>query len=174
MLQKQLPKCIDPHQLAARAVSLEGTWPLSGMARLGGLIELQAGHVEVKIECGRDKRDFNYLKMFLSTNVNVQCQRCLHRFDLSIEAQSNLSPITNDKQANELPAVYEPLLLAEDGTVLLAVLIEDELILNLPIIPMHPLEICESNFSGEVMVSSDTKSVECKNNPFSLLQQLKG
>lgn len=53
------------------------------------------------------------------------------------------SPVRNDEQAEALPEAYEPIEVNEFGEIDLLALVEDEIILALPVVPVHDSEHCE-------------------------------
>jgi uncharacterized protein len=72
-------------------------------------------------------------------------------------------------EANSLPERYEPAMAAE-GNLALRDLIEDEIILNLPIIPRHEPDECKAKFP----LADDSGWDQGKGeNPFQVLESLK-
>jgi uncharacterized protein len=70
----------------------------------------------------------------------LECQRCLGVVIHQVDAQVHLILVRGDT-AGDFPEPYEPLPVVADR-VSLADLVEDELLLALPQIAMHPPEVC--------------------------------
>lgn len=136
MIMKHLPKYIQPLQCADHGASWQGHLPLTALPRLKELLADREGEVSVDLSAGRDAQKLPYIKGTLKANLHLACQRCLNCLEYPVEVVVNLSPVFNEKTAELLPEPYEPLVLTEDK-ILLSELVEDELLLNLPMIPKH-------------------------------------
>lgn len=97
------------------------------------------------------------------------CQRCMQEFAYRLESDIRLSPVASDEEAKALPASLEPLF-SEEGALDLLQIVEDEVILALPISPVHPEGECTEK-AREWLFGNEEK-VE-KKNPFDTLAKLK-
>jgi uncharacterized protein len=110
----------------------------------------------------------------------LECQRCLLNYeeDLQIVSQFILKNTIEEVEAFPLDNDDEDALLASPQFQLLE-LIEDEILLNLPLIPKHPSEECESKMiyvPGVVDGIEENIHNEAENlskNPFASLKKLK-
>ena len=92
---------------------------------------------------------------------------CLQPMRVELKRESSLA-VVKDKSALEgLPASYEPLLLAEQEHVSLLDLLEDELILAIPLAPLHEPAKCSASEDMERI------RAEGKPSPFAELAKLK-
>ncbi|EJS85856.1 hypothetical protein AAUPMC_19809, partial [Pasteurella multocida subsp. multocida str. Anand1_cattle] len=82
------------------------------------------------------------------------------------------SPVANLDQADVLPEIYEPIEFNAFGEIDLVGAIEDELILSLPIVPMHSSEHCEVSMAEQVF-GELPEALAKKPNPFAVLASLK-
>ncbi|GGQ31329.1 hypothetical protein GCM10009411_33710 [Shewanella litoralis] len=82
------------------------------------------------------------------------------------------SPCRTEAEIDELPDAYDPIECNEIGEVRLHQLIEDELIVAMPIIPMHEDTDC-SQGSKDVVVGEIEPAHEERPNPFAVLEKLK-
>ena len=73
---------------------------------------------------------------------------------------------------DELPEIYEPIEFNEFGEIDLIGTVEDELILTLPIVPMHVSEHCEVSVAEQVFGELPEELAK-KPNPFAVLANLK-
>ncbi|MBA2654841.1 MAG: DUF177 domain-containing protein [Gammaproteobacteria bacterium] len=162
-----LPKQIDPIQLADTKKSLKGELPLSEMDRLKDLIYGNAGTVLIDFKFGRDILKFPYVRGSIKTGFEVICQRCNSPMSLTLNIAVEVSPIRNDEEAELLPKNYDPLLLAGD-TVELMPMVEEEILLSIPLVPKHSLNECNVKSSTFV----ECKDEKDKKNPFDELKKL--
>ena len=77
----------------------------------------------------------------------------------------------NELDALELPEAYEPVEVDEHGEVNLLQLFEDELIISLPIVPLHAEDAC--TVTEDDMTFGKRKPEQERQNPFAVLQELK-
>ncbi|HVV68913.1 MAG TPA: YceD family protein [Gammaproteobacteria bacterium] len=143
MIAGQLPKYIQPMRMAEQGYILKGHLELSQFTRLADLLADIKGQVSVDLTCGQDQEGLRYIQGNLETTLHLECQRCLKSMDYFLQVAVSLSPVFNEAAGNNLPSRYEPLLLTEDKCELLT-LIEDELLLALPLVPKHEPEQCNS------------------------------
>jgi uncharacterized protein len=68
--------------------------------------------------------------------AELTCQRCLAPMRFAVESSSRVALVASEKQADRVPEDLEPVL-AEDDRVRLQDLVEEELLLTLPIVPLH-------------------------------------
>lgn len=171
MSEKFIPEHVDPYRHAEQNLSLEGAVKLIDMQRLSA----SCGHisendrVNVKLQFGVDEQGLTYLKGHLAANLSLQCQRCLGPFTYEIISDFALGIVKSLEEEKALPDQYEPAMVQEDGQLALRELIEDELILNLPIIPRHELDECPVKLPLKDAGWEEGKA----ENPFNVLQILK-
>lgn len=163
-----LPKRVDPRKLAEREVQLHGSVDLKSMPELLSLLVDDEGEVSVKLSFALDEQKLRTVKGQATARVRQQCQRCLDPVEVELEAEFSLAVVLNEEQAKNLPRYYDPLLVEED--VVLASLVEEELILTLPAVAYH--DNCSVQLSyGEDEVQQGEQDE--KPNPFSVLASLK-
>jgi DUF177 domain-containing protein len=131
-----LPHHIQPKRLAEQRKTLQGSLNLKLFQRLAGLISNLVGTVNVQLEFGQDEQGLSFVRGQADTILPMQCQRCMGAMDWPLKISISLSPVFSETASKELPECYEPLLLQEDKIGLVD-LIEEELLLNLPLVPKH-------------------------------------
>jgi uncharacterized protein len=161
---------------ASEGESLVGATLLQNMERLAqessGLqpdstINWQA-RAELRPGAGTDE-DI-WLHLTASTRLPLTCQRCMTTVDSPIEVDQWYRFVATEEIAMaEDDESEEDLLVMEPHFDLLAVL-EDELIMALPVVPMH--EVCPITPPMQTGDIEAAESVE-KPNPFAVLAQLK-
>lgn len=161
-----LPDRVDvARQVQARRI-YEGTLPLAAMPRLRGALATTEGEVRYHVEFGKDELGVSYLGLRADADLPLVCQRTLEVFVLPVSIDERLGIIADERDEAALTPGYEPLLV-EDGVVNLAAVIEDELILAVPVVPTKPGAPLEWHDAA------DEEPVEEKANPFSVLAGLK-
>jgi uncharacterized protein len=172
MYEERLPVQIDPVRLAESGRVLDGKLPISTMARLCELLVDDTGDVNVRLEFGIDHEGIYFLKGRIHSRVVLECQRCLQAMVYEIDSGILLGIVDSHEAAELLPSHYEPLVV-RDGPLYLKDLIEDELLLSLPIVAMHPEAECaigDKELKGE---RQDERNEAERKNPFSVLAGLK-
>ena len=100
----------------------------------------------------------------------LTCQRCLHPVPTELLIEQDFRFVADEATAlAEDDASEEDLLVLEDSFNLQA-LIEDELLMSLPLVPMHPACLSE-----QAPTSKEEAAIlaEAKPNPFAVLATLK-
>lgn len=168
MHEKLIPEHIDPFRFAEQGIFLEGTVKIADMQRLVTSLAGDDQRVIVSLQFGLDDQKTTFLKGHLETQLILQCQRCMESFSYEIISDFILGIVNSLEEADSLPEYYEPAL-AQGGQLALRDLIEDEIILNLPIIPRHDPKQCKVKLP---VVDSGWEEANDKN-PFYVLKSLK-
>jgi uncharacterized protein len=152
--------------------SFEGTLPIATMARLREVLANSDGVVQFELDFGRDSLGVSYIDVRAQASLNVVCQRTLEPFVLPVAVDTRLGLIKLERDEAGLPPDCEPLLVAEDGRLNPADVIEDELLLALPLVPVNP----DSSLPDEVSShepDDDSVGERLSDNPFAVLRELK-
>ena len=123
--------------VAARR-QFEGALPLSAMSRLGGSLADSEGECRFALEFGQDALQVPYVELSIEAGLPLVCQRSLERFVFPVQTVQRLGLIRDEAEEAALPPGYEALLLDEDGLVRPLDLVQDELVLALPVVPVAP------------------------------------
>jgi uncharacterized protein len=100
----------------------------SQLASVGGSVR---GHVHFAREVG-----IGVAELALSGTVTLVCQRCLEIMELRVESTVRVGLIEAVADMNRMPEDLEPML-APEGRISIGELVEEELLLALPIVPLH-------------------------------------
>lgn len=123
--------------VAARR-SFEGKVPLAALRRLEGLLTDAEGEVTFALQFDRDALQVPYVELKIETALPLECQRSLQRFLFPVSMVQKLGLIKDEADEAALPEDVEALLVPEDGMLRTLDLIEDELVLAVPAVPMNP------------------------------------
>jgi uncharacterized protein len=148
-----------------------GTLPVASMPRLCGMLASDSGEVEFELEFGRDELGTAYLDVRANAPLTVICQRSLEPFVLPVVVDNRLGLIRSEREESGLSPGCEPLLVEDNGMLVSADVIEDELLLALPLVPINP----DSTLPDEVTSPEldDSPSQGRTDNPFAVLRELK-
>ena len=141
------------------------------MPRLCGMLAADAGEVAYELEFGRDDLGMAYLDVRARAPLTMTCQRSLEPFVLDVVVDSRLGLIRSEREESGLSPDAEPLLVDDDGKLVLADVIEDELLLVLPLVPVNP----DSTLPEDVTdpPPGDDAGEGFAENPFAVLRELK-
>lgn len=141
-----LPKTIDPWRLIKKHAELIGDLPLREFPRLQAMHDqgAQMAHVELFFQI--TKEGVPLIKGKVQATLQLICERCNDAMEYKMEQSIMLSPVKDDEAAKRLPGDIDPLLLTETDTVL-AQIIEDEILLNLPMVTKHDDAHCTGALS---------------------------
>lgn len=164
-----LPRVIEPLKLVEQRIDLEGSVPLAECERLQESVLGCEGDIKITLHFGKDEEGLRVISGSLQADVTMQCQRCLQPVNLAVEGDIKLAIARHEDAAKALPGYYDPLLLSEPEIELWP-LVEQELMLSLPIVATHPENECEIDTSYQ---DKDAELQQDKPNPFAVLAKLK-
>jgi len=154
---------IDSLDFARHGGELSGEVPVVELSRLTDLLADTEGKISYVLHGLLGKDGNPQLNLILDGICNLQCQRCLNALPYLIRLSSKLRLIseglidTKDIENDEVDSIP-----AEKHLDVLS-LLEEELILSLPIAPKHPLGVCQIG----------VEDLNRSNNPFAVLAGLK-
>src|SRR5690554_6846308 len=137
-MSAEVPGMVDGWRMVAAGREFEGRLPLAGMARLRDLLFDAEGEAAWAAGFGRDELDLPYVEVRVDARLPLECQRTLQRFEQSVQVRQRYGLVREEDDEAALPEGWEVLLPDEDGGVDLEALVEDELILAVPLIPVMP------------------------------------
>lgn len=171
-MSAEVPEVLDAWRMAAARRSFDGRLPLAAMARLRDLLADTEGEARFSLEFGHDPLQVPFAELRIDAGLPLVCQRSLQRFVQPVELVQRYALVRDadggeeEVEASLLPG-YEALQLTEEGLLRPAELVEDELILAVPLVPVAP---------GSESVERDwpvTGEEEVRANPFAALAALK-
>jgi uncharacterized protein len=178
MSANTFPAQLEPFKWAEQGFSWSGRLPLTRFPRIASEAASSDPSLSVQVDCRLflDERRFARLQASLVTTVPLTCQRCLEAVDATIDTDVDLVLLSDAKYAERLDEDADFVILSEEQVVhgeadsdlidLLA-LLEDELLLSLPLAPRH--DHCD--YAVPVVEIEDEPAE--RDNPFSVLASLK-
>jgi uncharacterized protein len=168
------PARLDVAAFAAGRGSIEGSWPLESLDRLAGSTVPLAdggddpvrwtaeGMLAPLLGAGLKPA----LRLQAQASVGLECQRCLQRMIVPLEVDQRLFFVAGEDAAAALDADSDDDVLALEPALDLKRLVEDELLLALPLVPRH--EVCP-----EPLPVEPEPEVPASAHPFAALAALK-
>ena len=173
MSTETLPRTLDVRKAAVRGLHLSGTLDPVDLPRFRPLLAADRGSVAVALVFSRDEENRYLVRVSLTADVTVLCQRCLQPMPLGLSATGTLAAVWTDEQAAHLPRHLDPLI-ADTQDCNLWHLAEDELILAMPAFSYHDTEDCKQRMTDFTDPPPEqVEDTEETPNPFKVLAQLK-
>ena len=164
-----LPEVVDAWRMVAGGRVFQGSMPLSAMPRLADSLVDTQGECRYEVEFGKDEFGVAFLAIRAEAGLPLICQRTLERFELPVQVDQRMGLIRDEREESSLPPGYEPVLVPEDGRLHAVELVEDELILAIPVVPVKPgTEAVEGHWPAV-----EAEPEEERPNPFAALSALK-
>lgn len=178
MKQKPLdPTRLDIAVFAADAGELSGVWPLASLERLADLAMAdQLAGTEVAWQAEGEARPVSgaapevWLHIKADAEVPLCCQRCLGPVFTEVVAERSFRFVATEAEAEALDAELEDDVLVLERWMNLRDLVEDELLLGLPLVPRH--EVCPEPLPLSTRDELPDEEFE-QPNPFAALAGLK-
>jgi uncharacterized protein len=173
---------IDPHALhvssfSADAASCSGRWPLAGLGRLLDSlyesptpedgVDWQAQGSQLPATGGEPEI---WLQLRGTASVTLQCQRCLKAVRQPLSVDRRFRFVRSEEEAERLDETSEDDVLVLQPRLDLQELLEDELILALPLVARHEGD-CPDPLP---LPTDDLEDEEPAPNPFAALAALRG
>ena len=134
----------DLESLADREVTLSGELDIDELARLKSLLHSGVGSVRATLRFRQRGDGWFAVELDYEGSMQLVCQRCLEPFRHELAERVNVVVADSESSTLTAPAGYEPFEL-EGGRLQPAQLIEDELIVAIPLVPKHArVEDCGS------------------------------
>lgn len=172
MQKVRIPVSVDPVKSAVKGLQYTGLVPGVSLSRLADTVLTVTGDADVSVRFDVDQQRTHYFAGRVEAAVEVTCQRCNKPMQLHLDASFSYAPVYRRQQEEDIPQMYEPVKLNELGEVMLHEIVEDELLLALPIVTMHAEQDCEVDRNamtyGELPAEAEERA-----NPFAVLQGLK-
>jgi uncharacterized protein len=134
----------DLETLAARGGALSGELDIGTLTRFKSLLHSDSGSVKATLRFRQRGDGWLAAEVGFGAAVELTCQRCLEPFRHELAENVHVVIAPSDSLPAAVPTGFEPFEL-EDGRLQPAELIEDELIVALPLVPKHArVEDCGS------------------------------
>jgi uncharacterized protein len=162
-MSRDFPDWVHPDKAAAARRHFSGSVAADRLPRLAGVIVAGAGgELQFELDFCHDEQRQVRVDVRVGGWVPMQCQRTLATYRQPVDARSVVGVVVSEEEAASLPEDYDPQL-CPDYRLALLDLIEEEVLLDLPLVPVDP----DSSRIGVEPHSADT------HRPFEALAALK-
>ncbi len=167
------PLRLDVPAFAKAGAELQGSWSLAELKRLRPLLAtVEAPPVRWTLQ-GREQRPHAvdpqpWLQLQAEAELPLICQRCLQPLQQPLALAREFQFVRDDEEADQLDADVEHEVLVISRDLDLRQLVEDELLLDLPLVPRH--EVCPAPLAVPPEAAADEAEAP---HPFAALAALK-
>lgn len=173
-MSERLPVQVNPFRLAEQGRELEGEIPLAQARRLAEVLAQSPDVARVKLRFGLDEAGIPLVEGTIEAALALTCQRCLDPVLLQVRSEPRLALVENEAEAKSKQENYDTLLVEDERLVLLD-MVEDELLLALPLVPVHArAEDCTADTVRALQPEYDERDAKDEaESPFAVLKNLK-
>ncbi len=170
----RLPVRVDPYRLAEQSLTVSGFLQTDKMDRYKSSVIRADKQIHAQLDFSKQGAEHYLLQGHIKTAATLVCQRCLEDYQHQIENKFELSIVASDFQAGQEMESVEPLVIPEGEMLELTELLEDEIILALPVVSMHQNDAdCQLPEVQQSAVEETVEDKETKPSPFEVLKDLK-
>ncbi|WP_049721606.1 YceD family protein [Gilvimarinus polysaccharolyticus] len=167
-----LPRQGDPRKYAQQGIEISGFVDLKQLPRLATAVADKNARFAVVLSFSINEERKRVVQGSIEGEVGLTCQRCLDTVQVPLACEVNLGIIWDEDQAKTLPRDRDPWIAAE-GPAEFYDLVEEELLLSLPAVAYHD-RACVPHEHFESKAPESGAQEQTKQNPFQVLEQLKG
>ena len=171
------PRALNVSAFCRHGHTAAGDWPVSSMPRLAsGLLASPQNNVAWSAQgqlvktAGAAPQD--WLHLTAQTQVALTCQRCLQPLSQTVQVDRRFRFVGNEDEAARLDEEAEDDVLVMPARLDLHSLLEDELILALPLVPRH--DNCPQPLPMVAAAADDALAEAEAPHPFAALAALRG
>jgi len=174
-MQTQLPVMLSESLNFVRQVELnrtiEGIYPIAKLPRLNETLLSRDGHITAKLEF-TNSVGFASLKGHVSAKLLVECQRCLEPVETELSGSFKFALVSSEEEFDLLPEEFEPYLVEGEEQSIIE-LIEDELLLCLPMVTIHDDDCSDYMLKQNKKMKAAIQTEKEAEHPFAALKALK-
>jgi uncharacterized protein len=126
---------LEVDRLADGGAEVDFAIPLAELSGLRPERPGVAGDVAGRAHFMRE-RGFAVAELSLSGSATLECQRCLQPLQLPLQTRVRIALVDSEEKAARVPEDLEAVL-ASGGRISIGELVTEELLLSLPIVPLH-------------------------------------
>jgi uncharacterized protein len=165
-MQEKLRRHYQIQKEVSRGGKFQGKIGLGNLDRLTEFLLSDRSDIDVEFSFSQSDYDLPMVEGQLQVRLTIECQRCLEAMELPLRVNFQLlvSPPGTEVAESGFDAVF-----SENGSVDIFAVVEDELILGLPLVTMHEDIACNEFWQAQ----EEDPEPNTKENPFSVLAKLK-
>jgi uncharacterized protein len=173
-MRQQLPKEIDPFRFANTGREIEGEVELAKLSRLSEVLADTSGTVKIAMQFDVDDTGTPFMKGHFETVLSLTCERCMQAMQMPMSIDTWLGLVKHEKLIDALADQYEAWVIEDTNTPIDPILVvEDELILALPLVPKHDSDCLPKEALESKDDSTKNEVPDKPASPFAVLADLK-
>mgnify|MGYP000880284414 CR=1 FL=1 len=179
MADSVLPAYVDTRKVFLQQTQIKGIVALERLSRFKESLASDVGKIWVSLNFSINESGQKLIRGKLSADIEVFCQRCLEPLTINLVDEIKLILLSDENEINRLAANLDPWV-CSNYRLYLARMIEEQLILCMPLITYHPDRVCldKLKYKGralaqEVDSAQENKTMDDPKNPFHILKTLK-
>lgn len=172
------PRRLDVRRFAEEGAALSGNEPVQKHERLMAETQGRGGGSAVSWSAAGELRNPGHvhpevwLHLHAGAVLPLTCQRCLGPVDVSLVVDRSFRFVADEDMAAAQDELAEEDVLALSRSFDLMELVEDELLMEMPLAPRH--EVCPDPLKTQAADEDFEGSSSRRDNPFDVLARLKG
>lgn len=149
--------------------------PQDKLPRLQEAVSSIETPVSAEVRFAKNESGYRTVTGSLQVRVKMVCQRCMGETEADIASELAVAVVASDEESKQLPKSLEPWVVSrEESEADLYEVIEDELLLDLPMVIYHDYQCIDEQMYSAGDASGAEAKEEGGRNPFQVLEQLKG
>ena len=164
----ELPDTANFQRQVELGGTLTGEISLSRFPRLCEMLVSDDGSAEASLVFGYSA-GYASVKGRIMADLKVECQRCLQPMDIRIDSRFKFAFVHDGDEFDMIPAEFEPYIIEGEEQSVIDIL-EDELLLSVPMVPVHDEPCSEFMSVHEQEIQAEKEA----SHPFAALKALKG
>jgi uncharacterized protein len=163
-------KLLDIGPLADGRAEIEFSIPLREFPRVAPLLAAPDGEARGRVNFAREGR-IPVAEVTVAAEVTLLCQRCLSPLKWSVRGSGRAALVATAAAAESLPGTLETVL-APEYRISIRDLVEEELLLALPLVPRHEDDGCAGRAGAQEQQDSAAQPAAETHRPFEQLREL--
>ena len=172
MLDRPLPEYVDVRKVFLENEKLSGFVASEKLSNMQDILVGENARVSAKLNFLKDKTGRRVVTGEIAATIEVACQRCLEPLELFIEDDISLIVVDDDESAQKLEKNYDGWV-CSTHKLCLAELVEEQLILALPLVSVHSDSSCSQQGLKYSSPLGDADYPKRGQSPFEVLKSLK-
>lgn len=164
-LNKGLPGQLKLFNFAKKEISLSGIYQISDFPKISEISRNKKNDVKVDLSFYLENDKTPCIDGIIQLDIVLVCQRCLDDLSIALEVNFNLAFVRHNQESEELDSHYEIYVIEEEELATYD-LISDEILLSIPMVPMHDYD-CIKEINEKEIVEGKSE------NPFAILKKIK-
>ena len=164
-LSKGLPDQLKLFNFAKKEISLSGLYQISDFPRISKIASNKKDNIRVDLSFYLKNNKTPCVDGIIQLDIVLACQRCLDDLFIALKVNFNLAFVRHNHEYEELDSHYE-IYVIEEEELATRDLISDEILLSIPMVPMHDYD-CIKEINEQEIVEGKSE------NPFAILKKYK-